>query len=203
MAFMIQQESLDPIALPGFLQRINGMPRFCHLMQLWFAIFTGRTFVEMPNLLAHGLAACSIYGMARHVGVQKSAAIAWGMCFTLSPGVLRLTDVILVDTHAAAIVLAAVYCVVVSRWTVAGAMVAAIATGLIVGTKYHLVPLAVALSLVIALRTMAMRGEWSVQKILGVMTGTGVAVLSCSCGRCCCDGCWRCCSCCCGCCSRG
>lgn len=178
VAFMIQNQGLEPVSLPGFLQRINGMPRFCHLMQLWFAIFTGRTFVEMPNLLAHALAALSVYGLARHVGVQKSAAIGWSMCFTLTPGVLRLTDVILVDTHSAALVLAAVYCAVVPRWTIPHAFVAALAAGLVVGTKYHLVPLAGAACLIIGVRTLAMRGTWSLARIGAVIGGTASVVLT-------------------------
>lgn len=152
VAYMMQTGGFDVIDLPAQLQRINGMPRFGEMMQLWFALFTGRTFMEFPNLLAHPLAVASIYGLLRHFRVQKSSAIGWAFCFPMIPGILRLTDGVMVDVFTAGITAAATYCVFVSSDSKPEFRISSVALALLMGTKYHYIEIGTLLTLFLMLR---------------------------------------------------
>ncbi|MCP4500242.1 MAG: hypothetical protein GY822_09815 [Deltaproteobacteria bacterium] len=178
VAFMIQNEGMAVVPLPDNLQRINGMPRFCHFIQYWFALFTGRTLGELPNVLSHLLAVSSLYVLARKLDVTKVEAVGWAFCFSLIPGVLRLTDTIMVDVHAAALFLGAVCLVVVVEMRWVTAVLAACAIALLCGSKLHYLSVAGVLSIILGLRTLAMRGRWSTPRIGATVVVTASIVIA-------------------------
>lgn len=163
----IQHASLGPFDLPAHLQRINGMPRFCHLTQMWFALFTGRDHVELANWLSHPVAIFATYGVLRHVGVSKGPAIAWSLCWSLTPGLVRLTPGIMVDVQTASLTLAAAYCVWVPQTTTRNVIIASLACALTLGTKYHVIPISFVLVMTLWLRLWAERNDERHRSVFG------------------------------------
>lgn len=178
VAMTLQHGHLGPYALPDHLQRINGMPRFVHFVQLWFAAFTGRELTELPQVFALGLGALATYGLTRRLGVQKSAAMAWGLLWTVTPGMVRLSCGIMVDVTSGAWVMAAAWAVLSPSMTVARAFVAAFAVALTVGTKYHVVVVSFVLAVALLVRILQRRGAWSPRAFALTVGGCASVVLA-------------------------
>src|SRR5262249_34548395 len=50
VGFAIQNHGYAPVDMPdGLMQQANGYPRDCEMTNLWFVIFTDRTFIEIVN----------------------------------------------------------------------------------------------------------------------------------------------------------
>jgi|GEM_PF-2116143 len=175
IGFTFQMGGWGAVDLPGNLQRINGMPRMCHMVYLWFAAFDGRELTELPNSIGNVLGVLSVYGLARHVGVQKSVSMGWAFCWLLAPGMLRLTTGLMVDPLSSALVAAATYAVVVPRLTPWSVGVAAAACSMTIGTKFHVLPISFVLSVALLWRLLRHRRAWSPRVWWG--TGIGAAVV--------------------------
>lgn len=178
VAYMLQLGDLSAIDLPPRLQRINGFPRFCQMMQLWFAAFTGRTFVEWPNIFSHVLAVSSTYALLRKVEVQKSAAITWAFSFSVTPGVVRLTDGIMVDVHTSALTFAAAALVLVPSISWRTSVLASCAIGVLVGTKYTSLSVAFVLSVLLIVRMWPLAKELSSRRATALYLTTAVPVVA-------------------------
>ncbi|MCP4500241.1 MAG: hypothetical protein GY822_09810 [Deltaproteobacteria bacterium] len=152
VAFTIQQHNIGPFDVDAHLQRINGVPRFCHHIQLWFAMFTGREHVEFANILAHPIVVIGLYGIMRKLNVERLTALLWAFSWPLMPGVVRLTAAIMVDVHGAALCTVAAYLVLVPQLSVARSFLAAFAIGLTVGTKYHIIVITFIFALALCIR---------------------------------------------------
>lgn len=180
VAFSLQHGHLGPFDLPNHLQRINGMPRFIHLLQLWFAAFHGRELVELPNIVGHALGALSTYGLMRHMRVQKSVAIGWALVWCLTPGMLRLTPGIMVDPMTGMLVAAATYLVIVPRLTSMTVLTGAMACSLTIGTKYHVLLVSFVLSLALLLRLVKAKKDfeaWPAKRWWVVTTCSALIVM--------------------------
>jgi hypothetical protein len=176
VALTLQHGSLGPFDLPRGLQRVNGMPRFINLLQLWFATFTGRSHMELATVGWVPFGMVAMFQLARTAGGRVGHAWLLALLWAMVPGMLRLSAGILVDVPSAAITTAALALVVAPPRRGAGVLLAAVAIGLVCGTKYHLVTAAAALGLGLGLNVMV-RGRGSIGRRLGLVAMAGAVVV--------------------------
>ena len=88
VGFAIQRHGFAWVEMPGKLELVNGYPKTSEMLSLWFAIFTGRTLLEVPNSLLAPLLIGSVYLLLRHLEVRRDGSLAFSLLFFLLPGVV-------------------------------------------------------------------------------------------------------------------
>ena len=159
VALSLQHGHIGPFDLPSALQRVNGMPRFCNFIQLWFAAFTGRGHTEFANILAAPFGFVAVAGSMRRVGASRGDAWRLALCFSLMPGLLRLSDGVLVDPLSTTWFACALYLVTGPLHRTVMSASASVVVALTVGTKYHLIVISFVLSAVLVVRLLRV-GRW-------------------------------------------
>jgi hypothetical protein len=142
VGFTIQTHRIGVLALPGDLEKVNGYPRFCEMVQLWFTIFTDRRLIELPNsLLAPGLM-YAVYVIARRYTRDVVACMAWAAVVMIMPNSSYLLQSTYIDLHVGLIVLAGMHYATRPVYRLRDAWLTALCVTLAVGAKYLALPTA-------------------------------------------------------------
>ncbi len=163
VGFTIQNHGFQIVTLPVGLQKINGYQRFSEMTQLWFAIFAGRPLVDAANVFFTPLLMGSVYLLTRRYSKDRVTAIGWAVAFLLMPGNARLLQSTMVDPHATALFVAAVYYASEPELRLRSAWLAILALTMAVGAKTFLLIPGFVLALLLLLRLIANRkaiGPW-------------------------------------------
>ncbi len=107
--FTIQNHGFSPIPLPGGLQVINGVHRWCESTQLWFAIWGGRRVVDIANVFFMPLLSATVFALVRRYTKDTATSIAWAAAIVLFPSNVRLLQSTMVDPESGALLLAAAF----------------------------------------------------------------------------------------------
>jgi hypothetical protein len=91
IGFTIQNHGFSVVDLPfDGIQKINGYPRVSEMLGLWFAIFAGRRWIDLPNTLLLPALACAAYVACRRHCNYKVACIGWAATIVLVPAYVEI-----------------------------------------------------------------------------------------------------------------
>ena len=136
----IQNHGFAPADIPGDIQKANGYPRFCEMIQMWFVIFTDRRLVEVANsLIAPGLIYAT-YVIARRYTRDVVSCMGWAAVVMLMPTASYLLQSVYIDIHVALFVLAATHYATRPVYRLVDAWLAAVCITMAVGAKYLTLP---------------------------------------------------------------
>ncbi len=142
--FAIQNHGFSVVDLPvrPMTQQINGFPRACQAIALWFVVFTDRTFIELGNVVAAPCVVVATYTLARRYG-ERVIAMGWGVLPVLIPALWVQIHTAQIDIEVTFFIVAALYYTTRPDYRVRDAMLATLALALLVeskGTGVTLVP---------------------------------------------------------------
>ncbi len=141
VGYAIQAHGYAPIELPDvsigpLFQQANGYPRNSEMLSLLFALYTGRTWLELPSVLGALALGLGTYAFVRRVApASRAAPLVWAAAIVLLPGVRLVMRSTYVDNAFAAFNLAAFYFASDPKLDRRRAVIAALAFGLALGTK--------------------------------------------------------------------
>ncbi len=147
IGFTIQNHGFAPVDLPsGGIQKINGYPRASEMLSLWFALYSGRALIDLPNVLLMPAFFASVYAMCRRLTGLRLAAAGWAAVACTVPAYVELLQSVYVDPAVATFVAAGALFVLRSpprsREALVGAAALAIAANAKVSGVFAVVPLA-------------------------------------------------------------
>lgn len=111
VGFAIQNHAFGMVNLPRqmILQGINGYPRFCESVALWFVIFTDRSLIEIGNTLAAPGLVLALYCLVKRYGSSRTTNMGWAACLLLMPSMLTQLRTTMIDVETTFFLLAAIH----------------------------------------------------------------------------------------------
>jgi hypothetical protein len=134
IGYTIQNRGFQIVDVPSWLQHVNGFPRVCEALNLWFVIFTDRTLIELPNTVMGVPLTLAVYAIARRYA-DRQAAMGWACALLLMPGVVLQLASTYVDVHVAALFFGALVFCTRPQLRLRDAWIAALWLGLLAGSK--------------------------------------------------------------------
>lgn len=171
VGFTIQNHGFQLVDLPPSLQKINGYQRFGEMTQLWFGIWAGRPLVEAPNLVFVPMLMGSVYLLAKRYSRDRVVSIAWAVAFMLVPGNARLLQSTMVDPHATALFVSAVFYASERDLRQRDAWLAIVALTMAIGTKTFLLIPGFVLAVLILVRLLRHRRDLGIRPTLATILG--------------------------------
>ncbi len=136
IGYAIQNHGYQPANLVwGHIQQANGYPRNCEMTNLWFVLFTDRTFIEIVNNLAAIPMLLAVYATAIRYGSNKVAAMGWACAVFTMPGAALQLRSTYIDFHVTAILLSAVFFATKPDMRVRDGWLTAASLSLLIGAK--------------------------------------------------------------------
>jgi hypothetical protein len=174
IGYAIQNRGFQVVDVPSWLQHVNGFPRVCESLNLWFVLFTDRRLIELPNSVMGVPLTLAIYAIA-HRYADRNAAMGWACAFLLMPGAVLQLASTYIDLHCIALFFGALLFCTKPRLRLRDAWMAGLWLGLLAGSKglaLAWVPLLGLVGLGRAVAQNARRRPWSL-----VCTTVGAMVL--------------------------
>jgi hypothetical protein len=134
VGYTIQNRGFQIVDVPAGLQHVNGFPRVCEALNLWFVIFTDRRLIELPNSVMGAPLTLSVYAIARRY-TGRNAAMGWACAILLMPGVVLQLASTYIDVHVATLFLGALVFCTRPQLRLRDAWMAALWLGLLAGSK--------------------------------------------------------------------
>jgi hypothetical protein len=134
IGYTIQNRGFQIVDVPPWLQHVNGFPRVCEALNLWFVIFTDRRLIELPNSVMGMPLMLAVYAIA-HRYADRRAAMGWACAILLMPGVVLQLASTYIDVHVAALFLGALVFCTRPELRLRDAWIAAVWLGLLAGSK--------------------------------------------------------------------
>jgi hypothetical protein len=169
IGYTIQNRGFQIVDVPSWLQHVNGFPRVCESLNLWFVIFTDRRLIELPNTVMGVPLMLSVYAIARRYA-GRIAAMGWACSILLMPGVILQLASTYIDVHVAALFLGALVFCTRPHLRLRDAWIAALWLALLAGSKgmaLAWVPLLGLVGLGRAIAQNAVRAPWSLAGAIG------------------------------------
>jgi hypothetical protein len=153
VGFALQNHGFEPVHLPsnGAVQATNGYPRLCEALSIWFVIFTDRTLVELPNVLAAPPLVLGAYALCRRQG-DRVGSIAWASALVLVPQFWAQLCQVYIDVLVGFFTVAAMYFATRPELRIRDAISAACALALLGGSKFSALSLVPIIGAVAAFR---------------------------------------------------
>ena len=140
IGFTLQNHGFAPVDLPSDLQKVNGYPRFCEMIQLWFIIFTDRRLIELTNSLVAPAFMYATYVIARRYTRDAVSCMGWAAVVMLMPTASYLLESTYIDLHVALFVLAGTHYATRPVFRLVDAWLATACVVMAVGAKYLALP---------------------------------------------------------------
>jgi hypothetical protein len=110
VGWSIQNHGFSTVLMPFTLENVNGVPRLCETMSLWFVLFTDRRLIEAPNsVIAAPMLMLGFYCIARRHTRTLTGATGWAAALYLMPASLLQMRSTYVDVYVAAFFLAGLH----------------------------------------------------------------------------------------------
>jgi hypothetical protein len=137
VGFAIQNHGFSMVSLPmnDTAQAVNGYPKLGEALSIWLTIFTDRTLVELPNVLAAPAMMLSVFALARRYG-DRLAAMGWAAVALLMPQTWAQLCQVYIDIEVGFFVLAAIHFATRPDYRLADALFATLAMALAMGCKH-------------------------------------------------------------------
>jgi 4-amino-4-deoxy-L-arabinose transferase-like glycosyltransferase len=136
VGFAIQNHGFAIIDLPRSqaVQATNGYPHAAEALALWFVIFTDKTLMELPNVLAAPALMLVAYALARRYG-DAITAIGWACVLIFVPQAWAQLCQTYIDLEVAFFALVAIYFATRPTYRVHDAWWATLGAALLIGSK--------------------------------------------------------------------
>jgi hypothetical protein len=134
IGYAIQNRGFKVVEVPAWLQHVNGFPRVCEALNLWFVVFTDRRLIELANSVMGVPLTLAVYSIARRY-TNRTAAMGWACALLLMPGAVLQLASTYIDVHVAALFLGALLFCTKPELRLRDAWMAALWLGLLAGSK--------------------------------------------------------------------
>jgi hypothetical protein len=158
IGFTIQNHGMATVDLPDGLQKVNGYPRFCEMIQMWFVIFTDRRLIEFANSAITPGLMYATYVIARRYTKNVLVCVGWAAVVVVMPTTEYLLQSTYIDIHVALFVLAGTHYATRPVFRIVDAWLAAVCVTLAVGAKYLTLPPAFIITLIAIVRLLLHHG---------------------------------------------
>jgi len=137
VGFAIQNHGFQMVELPQqvVVQQVNGFPRLCESLALWFCIFTDRRLIEIGNTLVAPGMIFMTYALAHRVCRDKVPCMGWGAAFLLIPAVHSQLRTTLIDCQVAFFLVSAIYFATQTRLMTRDVLACSLNLGLCLAAK--------------------------------------------------------------------
>lgn len=175
VGFALQNHGFAPVELGTneTNQAINGYPKLCECLSIWFVIFTDRTLVELPDVLAAPLLMLAVYALSRRYG-DRMLSLTWASVALLMPQTWVQLCWIYIDVLVAFFAIAAIYFATKPECRVRDIVLATVALGLLAGSKFSSLTLVPVIGLVAAIRLARAHARRRPVTTAGVILGSAV-----------------------------
>jgi hypothetical protein len=189
VGFAIQNHGFGVVDLPpnDTIQATNGYPRLCEALSLWFVIFTDRTLVDLPNVLAAPPLMLGVYALSRTAEGPAAAApsgradhmlsLAWPSILVLMPQLWAQLAHVYIDVLVGAFAVTAIVFATRPEYRIRDALVAALALTLLMGSKFSALSMVPVIGAVAAFRLIRSHGRSRPRVTLGVLAGS-IAIIA-------------------------
>src|SRR5262249_7274412 len=91
------------------VQQVNGFPRLCESVAIWFCIFTDKTLIEIGNTLAAPGLVLATYALVRRYCSDAALSMGWGAALLLVPANYSQLRTSLIDVQVGFFLVAALH----------------------------------------------------------------------------------------------
>jgi hypothetical protein len=137
VGFAIQNHGFSVVSLPmnDTAQAVNGYPKLGESLSIWLTIFTDRTLVELPNVLAAPAMMLGVFALARRYG-DRLSAMGWAAVALLMPQTWAQLCQVYIDIEVGFFAIAAIYFATRPDYRVTDSLWATLAMALLMGCKH-------------------------------------------------------------------
>ncbi len=161
VALALQNHGFGVVPLPPnmVVQAINGYPRLCEALALWFVIFTDRRLIEIGNTLAAPGLMLALYVIARRYCADRVPLLGFCAALFLMPAVLTQTRSSMIDVQVGFFLLVALHFATRPVFRLRDALAATLGMALITGAKSSALTLVPPLMIVTWARVLWFHGK--------------------------------------------
>ncbi len=179
VGFAIQNHGFSPIHSQDYgLRKIDGYPRLCELLNLWFVLMGGRRFIDIPNSLIAPLFISSVFLFVRKYEKNITSSLTWSLALFLMPCILEQLQSTYVDVHAAFFLIVAACFSVRAPLRVQDAVLGTLSVVLAIGSKHMALAPSMAILLVILCRTVLYGFRDRPRQTVAAVAGMSLATLA-------------------------
>ncbi len=135
VGFAIQNRGFAWVALPPELEIVNANPRASELLQVFFALYGGRRFVELPASFAFIGAGFAVYALLGRFSARASLRLGFTSAILLVPAFFLQLGTTYIDTHVYGLLVAAWLFTTAKQVTRAHLLLVTLAVALAMGAK--------------------------------------------------------------------
>jgi hypothetical protein len=152
VGFSIQHHGFAFVPQPWGMEYVNGFPKICEALSLFFVLFLDRRLIDLPPTVMSVPMLLAMYVLARRATDDRNHAIGWAAAIFLMPGVVLELRSTYIDLHTAALYLGAAAFCARPKLRLRDGLFAALALAMLGGTKGHALTWIPPLALVVAVR---------------------------------------------------
>jgi hypothetical protein len=177
VGFAIQNHGFSMVDAPmnDTGQAVNGYPKLGEALGIWLTIFTDRTLVELPNVLAAPAMMIAVYALARRYG-DHLAAMGWAAVALLMPQIWAQLCQVYIDIEVAFFAVAAIYFATRPAYRVVDALWATLAMALVMGCKHSALAMVPPIAFVAYLRLLLGHVRARPVATIGLVLGGSIAI---------------------------
>ena len=111
VGFAIQNHGFATVDLPPsvVVQQVNGFPRLCESVAIWFCVFTDRRLIEIGNSLAAPGLMVAAYLLTKARSRDQVACMGWAAALVWVPAVYSQLRTTLIDLQVGFFLIAAIH----------------------------------------------------------------------------------------------
>jgi hypothetical protein len=179
IGFSIQNGGFATVDLPaGTIQAINGYPRAAEMLSLWFAIFTGRRFIDLASVLLMPGCFAAVYAMTRRATGDRLVSAGWAAVVCTLPVYAELLQTVYVDPALAAFSAASALFVLRTPLRAREALIGALALAITANIKVSGVIIAIPLAMVAAVQLLRASGPGQRGRALLTIASGGALIIA-------------------------
>ena len=152
VGYAIQNRGFRVVDVPQSLEFVNGFPKACEMVNLWFVIFTDRRLIEAVQSFLSPALMLSVYVLARRYSFDRIGPMAWAAALLLTPGIVNELRSTYIDVQVALYALAALHYCTRPTLRLRDAWLAALTNGLLLASKGHALAWAPPMLFIVLLR---------------------------------------------------
>ncbi|MFO0585911.1 MAG: hypothetical protein U0441_00155 [Polyangiaceae bacterium] len=180
VGFAIQNHGFRMVPLPSsvVVQQVNGFPRLCESIALWFCIFTDRRLIEIGNSLAAPGLMVATYLLVRARSRDVAASLGWAAAMVWVPAIYSQLRTTLVDIQVGFFLLAALHFATRPRVGRREGMFGALCLVLLVASKGTALVWAPPIAIVLFVRLFLQTERGGRRAVIGMAAASAVAMMA-------------------------
>jgi len=179
VGFAIQNHGFSMVALPPsvVVQQVNGFPRLCEAVAIWFCIFTDRRLIEIGNSLAAPGLLVATYLLARARSRDAVVCMGWAAALLWVPAVYSQLRTSLIDIQVGFFLVAAIHFATRPRVGRREALFGVLCLLLLVASKGTALVWAPPVAILLFLRLFLQTERGGRRAVIGMAAGSALAMM--------------------------